>query len=299
MSFFKLRFFSFPARPVHRTDSKPNVDSPEFGFRLVVYGALVCIVSLGVWIFFGTIDDVVKLRGKVIPRAGIVELQAQTGGTIKYLTVEEGDVVRKGQVLVQLDTEPLHRQLATLEKEKKLAAEQIRKLRITTGNLSQGIEKQNDLLQLEKEIVHTQEMLDTMVVESPFDAVVTSINALQVGNLVTAGKPLVSLVPQNSPFDLEAFAKGTDLQSLKSGLQANVEFDTYPYQTFGTAPGSVLSVSPGTILSEKEPNAFRVLVSLKHSQIANHPVRPGMEATIWVSSEKRTIAQWVWGRLGR
>lgn len=61
------------------------------------------------WLFFGKADIVVSARGKIIPDGEIKIIQPLETGVIKKILVKEGDFVKKGQVLMEIDpstTEP-------------------------------------------------------------------------------------------------------------------------------------------------------------------------------------------------
>ena len=55
------------------------------------------------WLFLAKIDVVVTARGKVIPTGEIKVLQPIETGVISNIFVHEGEFVRKGQVLMDID----------------------------------------------------------------------------------------------------------------------------------------------------------------------------------------------------
>lgn len=64
----------------------------------------VLIALLGVWAAIAKVPEVAKTRGEVIPQGGdIHSIQSLSGGKILQVLVTEGDVVKKGQVLANLD----------------------------------------------------------------------------------------------------------------------------------------------------------------------------------------------------
>jgi adhesin transport system membrane fusion protein len=61
------------------------------------------LACLGVWAYFGTLDEVSTGTGKVIPGAREQIIQSLEGGIVAELLVAEGDLVEKGQILARLD----------------------------------------------------------------------------------------------------------------------------------------------------------------------------------------------------
>ncbi|RLA80190.1 MAG: HlyD family type I secretion periplasmic adaptor subunit [Epsilonproteobacteria bacterium] len=57
----------------------------------------------GLWIYFAKIDVVVSARGKIIPYGEIKVLQPIETGVVSAILVKEGELVSKGQILIEID----------------------------------------------------------------------------------------------------------------------------------------------------------------------------------------------------
>ncbi|TAA47809.1 MULTISPECIES: HlyD family type I secretion periplasmic adaptor subunit [Corallincola] len=62
----------------------------------IVSGAILLIAT---WSIFTSIEEVAKAKGQVVPLGHRQIIQSQLGGTLATINVEEGDVVKKGDVL--------------------------------------------------------------------------------------------------------------------------------------------------------------------------------------------------------
>lgn len=75
-----------------------------------MFWTLVTLIFFAIiWLTFGKADVVVSARGKIIPDGEIKIIQPLDTGVIKKILVKEGDFVKKGQVLMEIDpstTEP-------------------------------------------------------------------------------------------------------------------------------------------------------------------------------------------------
>lgn len=69
----------------------------------VVYLLVLLLVVFGLWAWFFKIDEVSSGSGKVIPTSREQVIQSLEGGIVTELRVREGDIVKQGQVLAQLD----------------------------------------------------------------------------------------------------------------------------------------------------------------------------------------------------
>ena len=70
--------------------------------RLILLSTLLFAI-LGIWAYFGTLDEVSTGSGKVIPSSREQVLQSLDGGILAELTVREGDKVQANQVVARLD----------------------------------------------------------------------------------------------------------------------------------------------------------------------------------------------------
>lgn len=70
---------------------------------LLIYGVAVFFALAIAWSVWAELDQVSRAPGQVIPTGRIQTIQSTDGGQIERIFVREGDVVKKGQQLVQLD----------------------------------------------------------------------------------------------------------------------------------------------------------------------------------------------------
>ncbi len=88
----------------------PSADHPvqngEEGERATHVFFLLCalfVVAFFVWSYFGRLDVVSAAMGEVIPSTQVKHIQHLEGGIVREILVREGDVVKRGQALVNLE----------------------------------------------------------------------------------------------------------------------------------------------------------------------------------------------------
>ncbi len=96
----------------------------RFTFWTVV--SLIIITIL--WLIIGKIDIVITARGIAIPDGEAKIIQPLETGVIKEILVKEGDFVRKGQLLVLIDTMTTDAQLKTLKENLETGKQEAKRL---------------------------------------------------------------------------------------------------------------------------------------------------------------------------
>jgi membrane fusion protein, adhesin transport system len=86
----------------------------------VIVMIAVTLVAFIVWSLWAELDQITRAPGKVIPIGRVQIIQSSEGGVISEIRVREGDLVKRGQLLVVLDKVKL--QAAVTESRAKVAA---------------------------------------------------------------------------------------------------------------------------------------------------------------------------------
>lgn len=90
-------------RPLPSVD--PDSDAGPRRIIMAMVGLMLAFVLVAlVWAAFGQLDVAVQARGAVTPPRRVQEVQSLEGGIVLEMLAAEGQKVKKGQVLVRLDT---------------------------------------------------------------------------------------------------------------------------------------------------------------------------------------------------
>ena len=119
-----------------RTRSGPDLNlgrSPSLlGATLYLLTGILALATL--WAHFTTIDVTVRAPGVVRPRGDLVRIVTEASGVIEAVPVREGDQVRTGDVLVQLEDRQERSQTQTLREQILLLEEQLRGADLRTAD---------------------------------------------------------------------------------------------------------------------------------------------------------------------
>jgi len=85
----------------HLAEIEDNPVSP-LG-RKILWTIIIFMIIAVAWMFIGKTDVVISARSEVIPVGNVKILQALSGGSIKKIYVKEGDAIKKGATLIEID----------------------------------------------------------------------------------------------------------------------------------------------------------------------------------------------------
>ena len=87
---------------------------------VIILSAFTLLIAAIVWACLSKIDVVVTSNGSIQPVGNISSLNSYTSGTIKSINVEEGAYVKKGDILVELDTQSIEIDVESLNSQREI-----------------------------------------------------------------------------------------------------------------------------------------------------------------------------------
>lgn len=212
-----------------------------------------------------------------------VTLGAELPGLIRDVAFESGSTVKRGTVLVRLDTSNETAQLASAMADAQLAKstmERARALRKGGANSPADLEAAEARAKQARAIVtNIQATISKKVIRAPFDGRV-AMRQVERGQIVSPGTPvatLQSIDPIYAEFSLPQQA----LADLKTGQVATMRIDSFPGKTW---QGTVTTVN-----SEVDPVTRNIRVRATFPN-ADGVLRPGLYVNVDVNaSDKRDV----------
>jgi len=201
-----------------------------------------------------------------------VTLVAESQGSIQYLGVEEGQKIRKGQIIAKIDAVSLNSQLSSsrsayAKAEKDVARyERLEKV----GAVSQSA-LEDTRIQLENaqaNIAQIQQQLGFTVVRSPIDGIVNSL-MVEETSFVMPGNEIAEIV-QIDRLKIEGKVSQNNLSKIKEGQGVTIKTDVFPLKTF---EGKVSNISVKADASRK----FKVTIMVNNTDLK---LRAGLFAEV-------------------
>jgi membrane fusion protein len=146
-----------------------------------------------------------------------------------------------------------------------------------------------------------------VVLHAPRAGVVSTV-LLKPGQMVSAGQPLLSILPAGSLMQAQLLVPSRAIGFIEPGSRVVMRYQAFAYQKFGQQYGHVTDISRSalspadvaTLIGERPQTAqpmYRVQVALDSQHVLAYgkpePVRPGMALEADILIDRRRLIEWV------
>jgi RND family efflux transporter MFP subunit len=260
------------------------------------WSMIALAVAAGLFLIFCPLP--MRVSGDAtVASARTAQVQAGVDGVVKSVYIHEGERVRQGAVLAELEDWNYRADLAGAEaKYGEAMATMNRALAQNDGSLAGTERAKVDYLRAE--LTRARERLGRATIRAPFDGVVITPQVQNsVGRRLMHGETFAEIM-ETSEVTVDVAVPEDDATLLKSGEHASIKLESSPLQTFR---GDVTVISP-TAEVESERRVFIARVNVSNLDGA---LRPGMQGQGKVSVGWhpagyvlfRGSAMWLWGKL--
>jgi RND family efflux transporter MFP subunit len=247
------------------------------------------------------VGSVVKATGVVKPMIGAqVRVGSRVSGVVKHLRVRVGDVVRKGQLLAELDARELVAQrdqaMAALQSSQAnlryAEADLDRKRRLEGARLLAPSEldlaerahtvAERQAAQARASLEYAGTQADYSRIHAPIAGIVASVST-QEGETVAASfaAPTFVTLLDLDRLEVWAYVDETDIGRIEIGQEARFTVDTYPDHEF---EGRITDIYPQ---AEIRDNVVNYVTVVRFDPPRDRTLRPEMTTTVRIALEKR------------
>jgi HlyD family secretion protein len=286
--------------------------------RAILWVLVLAFFGFIVWASVAEIDVSIPATGKLEPTGEVKKVQAAIEGEVSALRVDDGQRVKKGDVLLELvpvlsvgeesKLKSLQINLANARQQYATESVLLGKLRslLSTAAVSQFEveQKKLDVLKLQAQIADLSEQTSKQQYmagqatgyESITAPVSGTVFDLQVkkGAIVSTGQVMLKVVPDDN-LTTKAFISNQDIGFVYEGLPVDVKLDAFPSSEFGDIKGKVLQVGSDVLAPDDliKYYHFPVKVSLERQFLEVNGrkifLQSGMSVTMNIKVRKRTV----------
>ena len=130
-----------------------------------------------------------------------------------------------------------------------------------------------------------------MRLRAPISGTVQQLAVTTVGQVVTGGQTLATVVPLDAPLEVETMVLNKDVGFVQVGQAAVLKVDAFPFTRYGTIDGTVTKVSSDAVDMRDAPNLSDASASAKAQGASpNSPSnRPELAFPTTIKMEQRSI----------
>jgi HlyD family secretion protein len=173
-------------------------------------------------------------------------------------------------------------------------------------DLQQQVASEIQTAQLEladtvERITAATDVLKRVEVLSPENGVVMNIRSHTPGSVITAGQPILDIVPENEPLLVEAKVQLRDVDSARIGAPVQIRLTAYNNRTTPPLAGKLVYLSADQQMDDRTNNPYYIARAeiLPESMTANPStvLYPGMPAEVLILNRSRRAVDYLLGPL--
>jgi hypothetical protein len=197
-------------------------------------------------------------------------------GILERTLVDNGDIVRQGQLLAQMEGRHLRIELAGLDAEL-TGAKKRRDTALAKGEIAQSQIARSEMERYAAKIELLEEQLKNLDVRSPIDGIVVSGDLEKVeGAPLELGQTLYEVAPLDEMVS-EILIPESEIQYVKPGMAVEIKLNAYPFKTWS---GEISRIHPRAEVIE-EDSVFVADVQMTNAGVE---LKPGMKGSAKIQS---------------
>lgn len=126
----------------------------------------------------------------------------------------------------------------------------LREKEFKNETLQKFVETETRISDLKSKIIANEDVLSRTTITSPIDGTILGLNLYTVGGVISPGKPLLEVVPQDAKLLVIAKVQTTDIDKVRVGLLADIMFPAFNIQQAHPIEGKVIHVSADSFIDE-------------------------------------------------
>ena len=294
-------------------NQEPRFVSSQIWSRRLLW-SIISTVSIGfIYSSIVRIDEVVTAIGELQAEGSERPINSAIGGTINTINVEEGQRVKKGEILIKLDSSIYQAQIKGLRYDVKNLEESLKigknVLDIYDTLIEEGAISKVDYLdkkiavqniklkinQANSKIEEIKAIDERTRLSSPVDGVVFNLIPSSKGYAVSEGEVLLKVVPDGE-LEAKVFLTNKDVGFLSPNMNAEIRVDAFPFTQFGSIKGNLKLIGEEVLPADPQnpQSRFPAIVSLDKQYLnlnkKKYEVKSGQSVSVnFIVRKKRLI----------
>ncbi|MBY4676793.1 HlyD family type I secretion periplasmic adaptor subunit [Marinobacterium arenosum] len=163
--------------------------------------------------------------------------------------------------------------------------------------VNQLTETQTRVFDLQERIAAISDRVRRSEVTAPVAGMVLGMEIHTVGGVISPGRPILDIVPDNEELIVEAQVSPNDIDRVAPGLTADIRFSAFKSATTPVIEGRLLNLSADRLVNEETGMPYylaRVEVTEEGRQLLGDlKLVPGMPAEVLINTGARTLLEYL------
>lgn len=150
---------------------------------------------------------------------------------------------------------------------------------------------QGELADVDERIIASRDVLQRLEVRSPQAGIIVNAQVRTIGGAISAGAPLMDIVPEDEPLVIEAHVSPTDIDTIRVGSAVRVRLTAYNQRNHAPLEGRLTYVAADHVVDERTNSTYFVTrAEVLPESLASAPdvkLYPGMPADVLIVNKPR------------
>lgn len=158
-------------------------------------------------------------------------------------------------------------------------------------------EVQAQLYDVSQRATATADKVTRTDVKAPASGRVLGLSVHNIGGVITPGKPILDIVPQQEELVINAQVSPIDIDRVRTGLVAEVRFSAFKQALTPKVMGKVINISADRLMDERTGNSYYQaqieLTPESYAKLRGFELVPGMPAEVFINTGERTVFEYL------
>lgn len=143
-----------------------------------------------------------------------------------------------------------------------------------------------------------QDQSKRTIIRSPVDGTIVELAVHTIGGVVRSGEKIMSVIPSDTNYVIDAKLQINDIDSVYTGLLADLRFSAFNSNQSKVIEGKVTYISADSLTDQRGFNYYELKAELtpqgiKDLQDNNFFLLPGMPAEVMIKTGERTVISYI------
>ena len=292
------------------------LNTDDHQVKMIGMGVIfITFIVFGGWAFWAPLSSAALAPGVIVVKSNKKTVQHFEGGIIEKVIVKDGELVKKGDVLLKLDSTQVTAKisgLSYLEKSKLNLLDSLQDELVDLRELlREGYVDKNRIRELERSLLQTrgeiEDIKSSLVtlndraqrlnVLAPVDGIVMRLQVHTEGGVISPGEPILDIVPQQEILIVEAQVSPNDIDRVVIGQLAEVRLSAFSRGKIPTLEGKLITLSADRLIEESTRMPFYLsrveLTPESIEKLEGIELLPGMPAEVFIKTGSRTLVEYL------